>query len=112
MYEQVKEQHQQVMVEQLRQLKATQSEFIPIEGPLVKADVYVADPSKPDKQPQRAQIPQRALEWLLQRLEDQNGSMDKVLQMNKESLSQMAEMYGMNQPGPQAPPQLPQQTGV
>lgn len=99
------QEHQNMLVEQQRKLKAAQEDFIPVDGPLVKADVYVGDPKNPEKQPKRAQIPQRALEWLIQRLEDQGNSLDELEGMNQQALAEMAEMY-LGSRGTQTPPML------
>ncbi len=90
------QEHEMARAEQERKLLAAKDQYIPTEGPLVKADVYIADSDDPTKQPKRAQIPQRALEWLIKRLEDQGNSLDRLEQLNKQSLVEMAQMIGNN----------------
>lgn len=90
-YQQKLQEYEQMEADQQRKLIAAKSEYIPSDGPLVKADVYVGDPNNPDKQPKRAQIPQRAVEWLLQKLDDQGDSMDRLEMMSKQSLVDMAD---------------------
>lgn len=102
-YKQKIMEHEQALADQQRKILAAKDEYIPTEGPLVKADVYIANPTNPTEQPKRAQIPQRALEWLIKRLDDQGNSLDRLEQLNKQSLVEMAGMIH-NQPGaPQAP---------
>lgn len=112
--------HEQFLVEQQRKILAAKEEYIPTEGPLVKADVYIGDPDNPDKMPKRAQIPQRALEWLLKRLEDQGNSQERLALMNQQSLVEMAEMLkqqpgamqGSGLPMPQGSVNAPQGQGI
>lgn len=95
--------HENARADQERKLLAAKDQYIPTEGPLVKADVYIMDPTDPTKEAKRAQLPQRALEWLIKRLDDQGNSLGRLEQMNKQSLVEMAGMIH-NQPGvPQAP---------
>lgn len=100
-YERKVKEHEMIMAEQQRQIMAAKSEMIPSDGPLVKADVYVGDPDNPEKQPKRAQIPQRALEWLIERLSDQGSSLEKLESMNAQNLAEMAQMI-MQRGMPQA----------
>jgi len=104
-YQQVIQEHEQARAEQERKLLAAKDQYIPTEGPLVKADVYIANPKNSTEQPKRAQIPQRALEWLITRLDDQGNSLDRLEQMNKQSLVEMAGMINP-QMGAQPMPQL------
>ena len=85
-------QHYEMLeTERQRILLAAQNEYIPTDSPGVKVDVYV--PKKGAEDPnatERAVIPQAALEWLIQRLEDQGTSQDKLKQMNQGALQDMA----------------------
>lgn len=92
--------YERMGAEQQRKLLAAKSEFIPTDGPMVKADVYLSDPKNPEKQPKRAVIPQRAIEWLIERLEAQGTSMERLEEFRQQSLVEMAEML-------RAPKQLP-----
>lgn len=99
--------HESALADQQRKLLAAKDEYIPTEGPLVKADVYIGDPSNPDKMPKRAQIPQRALEWLIKRLDDQGNSLDRLETMNQRSLVEMADMIKNKSGVPQGQPGMP-----
>jgi hypothetical protein len=74
-YDMYVSQYEQLEADKQRQILAAQSEYIPTEGALVKADYYV---STPDGKSQRVVIPARALEWLVQRLADQGTSMNQM----------------------------------
>ena len=83
--------YEQLETERQRVILAAQSEYIPVDSPGVKVDVYV--PKKDSDNPnatERAVIPQSALEWLIQRLEDQGNSQDKLNQMNQGAVADMA----------------------
>lgn len=104
-----RQEHSAYIEQQLEAERAMKNEFIPVDGPMVKADVYVQDPNKPDKAPQRARIPQRALEWLIQRLEQQGAPLEKLEQMNGAALQELAEVFLGQQggAGQQLPPGMP-----
>lgn len=77
------------------QLKAMEADYIPIGGTMVACDVYVNDPANPQKTPRRARIPYQALEWLMQRLEQQGSSLDKLEGM---SAGMQSEIQQAGQP--------------
>lgn len=103
--------HQQRIKEQIEAQKALNNEFIPADGPMVGADVYVEDPEKPEKAPKRARIPQRALEWLIERLEQQGMTLDKLEEMNGEALRQLASSMGQQGLLGQGQPPMPAMGG-
>lgn len=105
-YQQREQQYIQLEAEQMQKMKAAQSEFIPIDGALVKCDIYVGDPKNPEAAPKRATVPQRALEWLLEQLESQGASMEKLEQMNQGTLAQLAEQFLGQQQQQFQPPQV------
>jgi hypothetical protein len=83
--------HQAAISEQEQKLMAAKNEFIPVDGGLVRADMYVQKKDDPTKT-ERAAIPQRSLEWLIKRLGEQGMSLDKMQDMNKGQLAQLASM--------------------
>lgn len=90
--------HQQ-MAEELRQkIIAEQSEYIPTEGAMIACDSYVQDPNDPTKAPKRARVPQKALEWLMEKIQAQQSTVQMVEGMN------LGEMQAMEAVAPQ--PQL------
>jgi len=74
---------------------ALKNEFIPVDGGLVKVDMYVPKKDDPTKQ-ERAAIPQRAIEWLIQRLQEQGMTLDKMKDMNQGQLAQLADQLIQN----------------
>jgi len=93
-----KQEHLDYIAQQKQAEIDLKNEFIPVDGPLVKADVYVStDPENPNKV-ERARLPQRALEWLIERLNAQGASFEQLEKLNAQT---MAELSGMlTQQGP------------
>lgn len=91
-------QDQEAMNQQ--KILAAKNEFIPIDGPLITVDFYVTDPNSPTGATKRAKLPQRAIEYLMKRLDEQGASLDKLEQMNEGNLSQIAEKMIPNNPMP------------
>lgn len=84
-------------------LLAAKSEYIPADGTLVTVDLYVPDPTSPTGQSKRARLPQRAIEWLIQQLEAQGASLDRLEQMSQGALVQLyqqMQQQQMNAPQP------------
>lgn len=106
-----RQEHQQHIQAQIEAEKALKNEFIPADGPMVGADVYVEDPDKPDKAPKRARIPQRAIEWLIERLEQQGMTLEKLESMNGEALRQLASTMGQQGLMGQGQPPMPAMGG-
>lgn len=75
MYDQRIAAYEQLEAEQQQKILAAKNEYIPTDGAMVKADAYI---NKPDGKQERAIIPQRALEWLLKRLEEQGQSLAQL----------------------------------
>lgn len=90
--------HEQIMAQQAQQIQMAQSGFIPTDGPLGSADLYVTDPTSPQKV-QRAKFPIRALEWLAEKLAQQGAFMGDV---QKLSMGAQAELAQMTPPQQQA----------
>ena len=93
LYQQKRAEHGQFKQAQLESELALKNEFIPVDGPLVGADVYVNDPQKPEKAPKRVRLPQRAVEWLINQLNQQGASLDKLEDMNGAAIQELAASY-------------------
>lgn len=116
-YHQLKTAYEQIDAEAQAKLAAAKNEYIPVDGALVTVDFYVPDPKDPANQAKRAKVPQRAMEWLMKRLEEQGASQEKLEDLNVTALSEMAEMMlaqkaQANQaPGQNPRPPVPQLAG-
>jgi hypothetical protein len=100
-YEAYKQQHVALIAEREKALLEAKNEYIPVDGPMAACDLYVPDPNDPTKAAKRAKIPQRALEWLLEKLESQGASLEKLEQMNQSVLADVAtQLLGPEEPGP------------
>lgn len=112
-YQALLTQYEQIDAQKAAQLKAMQNEYIPVDGALVTCDMYVQDKAHPENEAKRVKLPQRALAWLQQRLEEQGMTTDAMEGMNAQSLSDMANMIlsqkaqaaGQGNGQQQAPPQ-------
>jgi len=91
LYAQRMQEHQANIAAQEQKILSAKNEYIPVDGGLVRADMYVPRKDDPTKT-ERAAIPQRALEWLIQRLEEQGMSLDKMQDMNRGQLAQLATL--------------------
>jgi hypothetical protein len=102
-YYQKRQEHQQFLAEQEQKILAAKNEYIPADGPMIACDMYV-EQDDPNKAPKRARIPQRALDWLVKQLKSQNGSLERLEQMNGGAAEELAGMLtpGGGQAGPQA----------
>lgn len=99
-YDQYEQYHLQKMGEEAAKLKAMESEYIPVGGAMIAADMYI--PQKdPAKAPKRVRVPYQALDWLINMLEKQGMGMGTLEAMNKAQASEVAQ--GVAGPG-QAPP--------
>ncbi len=101
--------YEQIAAQQAAAIAAAKNEFIPVDGALVTCDFYVP-PKNPEEQAKRAKIPQRSLDWLMQRLQEQGMTLDKMETMNAQNLSDIAGMMTSN--GGQMPGQGQGQGGV
>lgn len=102
LYDQYEQYHLQKKEQEAQALKQAQSEFIPTGGAMVAADMYVPG-TDPEKAPKRVRVPYQALDWLLQHLEQQGMSMQKMEQMNQTQSAEVAQSLlnssGQPQPG-------------
>lgn len=94
-YMMLKQAYEQMEVDNQRSILAAQADFIPTDGPRIKVDFYVDVEGKV----QRATLPSRAVEWLIQRLADQGQSQDALSTLGSGNLAEMAGMLQQNQQG-------------
>jgi hypothetical protein len=81
MFEAKKAEHEQVLQQASDALRDANAGMIPSGGALVRCDVYrPSDPSDPSKV-RRLQLPQDALEWLEQRLNDQGLAQERLAEI-------------------------------
>jgi len=109
LYAQYEQVHLQKQAQEQQALKAAQSELIPTGGAMVAADMYV--PSEdPSKAPKRVRLPYEAVDWLVNMLQHQGKTQEKMETMNQAQLAQIAQMIGQGGGqlnGPQSlPPEL------
>jgi hypothetical protein len=90
-YQLLLEIHNQMIAMKEQKILAAKNEYIPVDGGLVKMDMYVPKSDDPSKT-ERAQLPQRALEWLIARLNEQGQSLEKFQRMSKAQQAQIAEL--------------------
>lgn len=103
-YKLVNQQYEQMEADKAAAIAAAKNEYIPADGPLIACDLYVEDKENPDKQPKRARVPERALSWLMERLEEQGLSAAKLESMNQGALAEMAQMIMAKSPQLQLAP--------
>jgi len=103
--------YEQMEAQKARQLKAMEADFIPNDGPQIKVAWYIKDPTNPDRSIQ-ATLPANAINWLVERLKDQQGLSDEAQSLNSGAQSQIAQMYlnqGQQAQRPQPPPNMQRQ---
>ena len=98
MYMQVMQVHEQEIARKVEAEKAAQSEFIPVGGAMIKADMYVPDVNNPTKS-SRVELPFQAVDWLIKRLESQGMTMDMLKQMNAQNMIDIMGATGIQQNG-------------
>lgn len=114
-YSQVRDQHRSMEADQQKQLLMAEQQAIPMDGNLVKCDVYV---QVGDKQ-QRMTIPENSLEWLKDKLDMQGMSQQRLGVMGHADQVAVAQqaIQAAHQPqqnqmapmtAPQQAPQVPQ----
>lgn len=104
-YDALVQQYEQMEADKAAAIAAAKNEFIPVDGPLIACDLYVEDKEKPDQAPKRARVPERALSWLIEKIEEQGLTLSQLETMNQGALAEMAHMI-MGQ-GQQQPQMLP-----
>ena len=85
--------YEQMEVEKQRTLKAAEADFIPSDGAMIKVAWYVKDPTNSGRSVQ-ATLPANAIQWLVQRLEDQGANQAQLQGINNEgALQGIAQKY-------------------
>lgn len=82
------EQVNNAMIQEKQQIKALESEFIPAQGFLTAVDFYVPDPNTGKNH--RARIPMDSLAWLIDKLQQQGMSLDRMESMQQSAQSRLA----------------------
>jgi len=95
-YQTFMQMHQNEVTRKSQEIQRAQQGFIPTGGALVSVDMYVPN-EDPSKQPKRARIDQKAVEWLLKQLELQGINLDKMEEMERSSMAQIAQMMNQQQ---------------
>jgi len=100
------EAHEEEIARKAQAMVDAKNEFIPVGGALIKADMYV---DKGDGKTERVQVPYQALDWLIEKLEAQGMSLEKIQSMNSGAQADIAgkiaqqaapqEMMGAMPPG-------------
>ena len=107
LYEKRRAEYLELQAQQQQKLLAEQAEYIPMDGPAVKCDMYVADPTNPDSGGKRAMFPQNALAWLKSRLEAQGASLASLAPLQPPMLADLADVRNGMMPGGGMPLPLP-----
>jgi hypothetical protein len=103
--------YDQLEAEKARQLKAMQADFIDTSGPMIKVGWYVKDPTNPSRSIQ-ATLPANAIQWLVQRLQDQQGYTDEAAKLNSGAQSDIAGIYNQGNQQQQQQSASPAPSGV
>lgn len=93
-YQQVYQEHSQLLAEEQAKLQAMKDGFVPTGGYLVACDFYVSDPSNPDKLPKRARLPYESLMWLMNRLQSQGMNQQQLDMMSDASVANIGSLMG------------------
>jgi len=78
LYDRRIQEYVELQAQQQQKILAEQSEYIPMDGPGVKCDMYTEDPNNPGASAKRAMFPQNSLGWLKKRLEAQGASLSQL----------------------------------
>lgn len=92
--------YEQQEADKARELKAMQDEFIPLDGPMIKVAWYIKDPKNPSRSIQ-ATLPANAINWLVQRINDQQGAQATLMTMDSGAQSEIARQFNQQQQGQQ-----------
>lgn len=94
--------YEQLEAEKAQQLKAMEADFIPTDGPQIKVQWYIKDPTNPNRSIQ-ATLPANSINWLVQRLSDQSGFKQMNERLNSGSQANIAELFNQGQQEQQQP---------
>lgn len=84
------------LIAEQQQLKAMQADFIPAQGYLTTCDFYVSDPKNPEST-KRAKIPMDSIAWLIDRLEAQGSSLERLEEMPQAAQGRLATQANQGQ---------------
>ncbi len=91
-YQYVLNEYQAFLQQKVVNESALNAQFIPSGGAMVRADLWIQDPTKPDKQ-MRASFPYEALAWLKDRLDKQGMTQEALMQQREAVISDVAERF-------------------
>lgn len=77
------------LAEEIQTLKAAEADMIPAMGYSVKCDFYVPDPNNPSKT-KRAELPIDTLAWVIERLQRQGMTLDRIGEMQQSAQAGLA----------------------
>jgi len=105
MYAQKLQMHEQAEAMQQQAIIDAKNEMIPTSGALVGVDIYVNDPDNPESsRGKRARLPNDSVEWLMQKLERQGATLEKLEALQKQAqldiLGYAVSGQGQQQLGP------------
>ena len=96
--------YEHLEAEKARQMKSMQADFIPTDGPSIKVAWYIQDPTNKSRSIQ-ATLPANAINWLVERLQDQQGFTDPLKKLDSGSQTDIAADYNQSKEQQQmAPP--------
>lgn len=104
-------QFEQMEADKARSLKAMQADFVPVDGPMIKVAWYVKDPTNPGRSVQ-ATLPSTAIQWLVQRMTDQQGLVTQDQSLTTGSQSQIADLYNEQAQAPASAVGMPTNRGM
>lgn len=88
--------YHQELAKQEEKIQAAKNEYIPTDGPMVGVDMYVEN-EDPTKEPKRARLPSRAIEWLVDVMKKQGMSLEKLENMDKQNAAALADRLMQSQ---------------
>jgi len=89
-YQQVVQLHEQQELENQQRIQEMEAGFIPTGGPLTGVDFFVPNPKDPSKT-RRARVPFESINWLIEMIEKQGSSLEKLEQLNPSTVAHMAD---------------------
>ena len=107
LYRQTLRQYQMIHAQQQAMEWELNKQMIPANGPLLPIGYYIPDPNSKTGRAKRAMIPKDSVEWLLQRLQAQGITHDKMQGIDIADRLAMQQMAGSMKALPQGPPQGP-----
>lgn len=99
--------YEQLEADKAQKLKAMEADFIDTGGPMIKVGWWIKDPTNKDRSVQ-ATLPANAIQWLVQRLEDQQGFVAQQQNLDTGTQADIADKYMQSKPQQQPAPQMPQ----